>query len=1106
MRKLRIALFIIFAALYPAWAQCNDFDVFANGIPLSFTSNSANYPHRIGDPLIFTTSESIDWQMSGIGISSGTSYEPPTSLNATGNVGTNITYTLKNSCNTIKTLNLQLQQRTYTVSFESNGGSAVASQTGIIHGGTATKPTNPTRTGYDFNYWYLNSEANEFIFSTLIEADNIKLTAKWTIKQYKVTFESTGDVTVPQQTINHGSTVTKPSDPTRVGYNFAQWESPVGTSYNFTTPVTGDITLTGKWNIRQYTVTFNSNGGSAVAPQTINHGSMATKPTDPTRTGYTITDWKRPNGNSHDFATTAVTSDITLTATWTPNNYTITFNVNCPATSGTCPATPSPKTVTYTGNVGTLTDITLIDYEFLGWFDASTGGTKYTSATTYSTAGNITLNAQWKIKTYTVNFTGENVSIQSQTIDYGKFATEPVTKPTRTGYDFEHWELGGSQYFFNTTPVIGNISLAAKWKPKIYTVSFEGLGTPQLVPYSSNASKPAAKPAKTGFDFVDWDFNFNTPITKDTLIAAKWEVQKFTITFNANAQGATVSPSSKQVTHNTAMGDLPVPIRAAHAFKGWFTETEGGVEITKDTIYTAMNNITLYARWEFVKGTVPTIAMLNYVTPSGLIYRASPIDPIIITQRDNVIGTLGEITTLYDGKSERPINAGIYSISAYISASEDYASATIPFGNIIINRREATLPVISVTAKNKTYDGTRSAEITEIYFNESELFAGDNVSAGDYSIIANFVEDNVGENINVNGVVSWLSNGPLSKNYALATVPLSSSANITQAIGYLVIKAPEKYELSNPVRPSVLEKNPFIKDDLITWEYRRIEETNYSKNLPNRVGEWIVKAWFNTTDNYTGAIDSAEFAVERGSATTVIHKITFEEGFTHEPSLSNKLLNYFAANSCDIKSVDIQITVIEPEIVFVFGIERPRGDPDEDGYMRYQISRTFDKPGQDTVIYNLLSTDGIYSEQDTILIEIPIPFDSVAMQKWNNVLFINNNPSTNGGYKFKEFKWFKNGSAVSDMQFYSAGPSSKDTLNPSDVYKVTMHTMNGMRISTCEGNSKTEVKVGLARPNYQKQVLGINGKTAKSGAKIYNLKGMPAKDIPAGIYIVGEDE
>ena len=148
---------------------------------------------------------------------------------------------------------------------------------------------------------------------------------------YTVTFDSYGGTPVPPaQEVEYGLTATKPADPTLKGYTFAFWylgeDEQNATAYDFDTPVTENITLTAKWNINKYTVTFNSYGGTPVPPvQEVEYGLTATKPADPTLKGYTFAFWylgeDEQNATAYDFDT-PVTENITLTAKWhvTPHN------------------------------------------------------------------------------------------------------------------------------------------------------------------------------------------------------------------------------------------------------------------------------------------------------------------------------------------------------------------------------------------------------------------------------------------------------------------------------------------------------------------------------------------------------------------------------------------------------------------------------------------------------------------------------------------------------------------------------------------------------------------------------------------------------------------
>jgi uncharacterized repeat protein (TIGR02543 family) len=680
------------------------------------------------------------------------------------------------------------------------------------------------------------------------------------------------------------------------------------------------------------------------------------------------------------------------------------------------------------------------------------------------------------------------------------------------------WERPvGTPYNF-ATPVTENITLTAKWVLSDYTITFNPQGgtvspTSKPVTYNSAVGN-LPEPTKAGYEFSGWasaassgtTYTPNTVYlaTENITLYAQWTAKQYTIYFIAT--DGTVDPASMSATFNSAVGTLPVPTRNIHEFKGWFRNPDGsGTQVTANTVYEIDGNITLYAKWEFIQGTKPTAEMLNYTLPTGLIYNGLPIAPITANQKAEVIRTLGAITILYDGNSTPPKNAGTHNIYAFIAKSTDYDSATVLLGSIRIAKANITLNVLSATALSKEYDATTEAVILRVDFDETLLLASDAVSQSDYSYEANYISPNVGTGIEINGTVIWLTNGPLSTNYNLASPPFTTNANITIANGVLIIAPPEAYKLTNTSEPTIISKSSFIPDSEIIWEYRKDGETAYSEIPPDRIGAWVIRASFATTANYTGAVDSAIFLVTRGNAATVRKTIKFEEGFTHELSFSRSLQDYFVAGSslCEITSTRVKIMMNEKDITLSLNSIPQRGDIDDDGFSFFELPFSFGKPGLDTLVYELFSRDGIYSEEDTIIVETPIPFESVAKEKWGNVLLINNNPRTNGGYDFADFTWFKNNEEVSNLQFYSAGPSSKDILDPKDVYKATMHTTSGMRISTCEANPK-EISQPATKPGIKKQVLGINGKAAKSNAKIYNIHGSQVQETPAGVYLIEE--
>ena len=191
----------------------------------------------------------------------------------------------------------------------------------------------------------------------------------------------------------------------KTGYTFAGWNTAAdgsGTDHAVgSTFIMGasDVTLYANWATNTYTVTFNSRGGSYVSSQTVEHGGKVTKPTNPTRTGYTFGGWYKESGctNTWAFATDTVTANVTLYAQWATNTYTVTYDGNG-STGGSVPTGPSSyeygTLITVLGNTGSLVKT---GYTFAGWNTQADGsGTDQAEGSTFTMgAANVTLYAKW---------------------------------------------------------------------------------------------------------------------------------------------------------------------------------------------------------------------------------------------------------------------------------------------------------------------------------------------------------------------------------------------------------------------------------------------------------------------------------------------------------------------------------------------------------------------------------------------------------------------------------------------------------------------------------------------------------------------------------------
>lgn len=195
---------------------------------------------------------------------------------------------------------------TYTVGFEPNGGLPDPIDQAVVYGGLVAVPESPAKAGYTLVGWYTDSEfTTPWNFSVDTVTGNMTLYAKWEIAAYTITFDSAGGTPVSPITRNYNTAITAPTPPTRTGYTFTGWTPALPP-----TMPAENLLLVAGWSINTYTITFDSNGGSAVAPITQNFGMAVTAPANPTRAGFGFTGW------TPAIPATMPAANLTLVAGW----------------------------------------------------------------------------------------------------------------------------------------------------------------------------------------------------------------------------------------------------------------------------------------------------------------------------------------------------------------------------------------------------------------------------------------------------------------------------------------------------------------------------------------------------------------------------------------------------------------------------------------------------------------------------------------------------------------------------------------------------------------------------------------------------------------------
>ena len=197
----------------------------------------------------------------------------------------------------------------------------------------------------DYDYytidWYSDDSFSSSVTFPYTLSTDTELYAKCTPKTFQVSFITDDDsITIPKQAVTYPASAAEPTGLSKTGYTLDGWytDKDCTTAYDFSSKVTGDITLYAKWNINSYTVSFDSNGGSSVAAQSVNYNTTASKPADPSRKGYTFAGWftGKDCKTAYDFNSN-VTGDITLYAKWnkipdqssnTPKKYKVSLNAS----------------------------------------------------------------------------------------------------------------------------------------------------------------------------------------------------------------------------------------------------------------------------------------------------------------------------------------------------------------------------------------------------------------------------------------------------------------------------------------------------------------------------------------------------------------------------------------------------------------------------------------------------------------------------------------------------------------------------------------------------------------------------------------------------------
>ena len=372
----------------------------------------------------------------------------------------------------VTALTVQWTVPTYAVTLHPNGGTINSGNvTGYTYGVGATLPTagDMTYTGHTFVGWYDNENLTGSPVTAIsnTETGNKEYWAKWEANTYTVTLNTNGGTinsgNVTGYTYGVGATLPTADDMTYTGHTFVGWYD----NENLTgDPVTaiggtemGNKEYWAKWEINQYTITVKPENGKADITITQDYGTPITAPADPTREGYTFAGWDKA------IPATMPAENLTITAHWSLDTYSITYNLDGGTASG------NPDFYTVESSTITLNPPTRTGYTFIGWSGTDLSGSDNLTVTIPAgSIGNRSYIAHWSLNTYSITYDLDGGTALGNP-DFYTVESSAITlnEPTKAGYVFTGWsgtDLVGEDNLTVTIPAgsIGDRRYTAHWE------------------------------------------------------------------------------------------------------------------------------------------------------------------------------------------------------------------------------------------------------------------------------------------------------------------------------------------------------------------------------------------------------------------------------------------------------------------------------------------------------------------------------------------------------------------------------------------------------------------------------------------------------------------
>ena len=412
----------------------------------------------------------------------------------------------------------------------------------------------------------MNEKLYDFNFTV---RENITLTAKWSVNKYNLkTIANGGYIGELNETevvyeVEFNSDIPQITEPTRDGYEFAGWytDSNFTTSFNITKMPASDVTIYAKWLEGNCVVSLIVDDVFAESFEVEVGKTIGNISYKPEKTGYTFVGWYYKDTNGDEKLVDAnyvVNGSVSLYAKWSVNQYTISFETN----GG---SEVAPLTLDYNASLTEPLSPTKLGYEFKGWYTDSNLTNKLEKFPTNMPAENINLYAKWDICSYllTIEFNNGNPS-ETHTVTYNSsLASYEPTAPTKADTVFIGWLYEGNLVDFQTLVMPAyDVTITAKFENEII-ITFEGSETQTGV--AGNTLNLPNDPVKEGYTFAGWytdedctnEFDLKVFPTEDMHVFAKWEINKYDVTFIIGLDSKEVVISVEHNTKLSLAADLP---------------------------------------------------------------------------------------------------------------------------------------------------------------------------------------------------------------------------------------------------------------------------------------------------------------------------------------------------------------------------------------------------------------------------------------------------------------------------------------------------------------------------------------------------------------------